>query len=374
MKTLILYIGSSILQATAAGVGVLFFVMVAGHLVQVLFFTAKGIPPALLLKYLLYLTPDILSYILPVAMLCATILVFSRMSADNEVTAMKANGVSLWQIVSPAIVLAVLFSFCGFYLHAYVKPVWSFKAMQIQRSVGLANPAVLLETGRHIELPVSRDKTYLFYAGDRHGDVLENIHLLVVNRSGRTEQALSARTGTIISNPEQYSSTLHLEGVAITQLPGGTAGQPSVLRIHGESMDFPINYGEKVQQTALLRKSKHLTLPGLMSRIALIEEKSGAAGMTADEFRIKIHRRLALALSPLAFVFLAIPFGIQSRRSELSLNIIFAFLLAGAFYFFLIFANAIGKSEVVPTELIIWIPVLLYQGGGLWMLHRIEQR
>lgn len=374
MKTLILYIGNSILQATAAAVGVLFFVMVAGHLVQVLFFTAKGISPALVFKYLMYMTPDILTYILPIAMLCATILVFSRMSADNEVTAMKANGISLWQIVSPAIVLSILFSAFCLYLHAYVRPVWNYKAFMIQRTVGLANPAVLLETGRHIEIPVSRDRTYLFYAGDRRGDVLQNIHLQVLNRRGQAEQALSAKTGSIVSNPEQYSSTLHLEGVAITQLPGADPDAAAVFRVRGESMDFPIDYGEEIQRQPLLLRTKYLTMAGLISRIALFEGRKGTDEDSPEEYRIEIHKRLALALSPLAFVFLAIPFGIQSRRSELSLNIIIAFLLAGSFYIFLVFADALREHRVVPPELVIWAPALLYQIGGLWMLRKVEMR
>ena len=60
--------------------------------------------------FVLLVTPNILSFSLPMAMLATALLVFGRMSADNEITAMRSCGVSLGQVVAPVILLAAVMS------------------------------------------------------------------------------------------------------------------------------------------------------------------------------------------------------------------------------------------------------------------------
>ena len=53
--------------------------------------------------------PEVLAFSIPIAMLVTVILVFSRMSAENEITALRASGISLWQITAPALILSFSF-------------------------------------------------------------------------------------------------------------------------------------------------------------------------------------------------------------------------------------------------------------------------
>ena len=56
--------------------------------------------------FLVLLLPSVLSFTLPMAMLATALLVFGRMSADNEVTAMRASGIGLGRVVGPVILLS----------------------------------------------------------------------------------------------------------------------------------------------------------------------------------------------------------------------------------------------------------------------------
>jgi lipopolysaccharide export system permease protein len=72
--------------------------------------------------FVLLVTPNILSFSLPMAMLATALLVFGRMSADNEITAMRSCGVSLGQVVAPVILLAAVMSVLCLYINADVAP------------------------------------------------------------------------------------------------------------------------------------------------------------------------------------------------------------------------------------------------------------
>src|SRR6185369_11489316 len=56
---------------------------------------------------IVYLMPSFLVFTIPMAFLLAVLLAFGRISADNEITVMKAGGISLVQIMPPVLL-------CGF--------------------------------------------------------------------------------------------------------------------------------------------------------------------------------------------------------------------------------------------------------------------
>jgi len=72
-----------------------------------------------------------------------------------------------------------------------------------------------------------------------------------------------------------------------------------------------------------------------------------------------------MALAPFSFLLIGLPFGIRSRRSELSVGILLCVLLALGFYAFLLFGDALKDQPRFHPALIIWLPNFLYQFAGL---------
>src|SRR6185295_6327510 len=93
---------------------------VAGRPLELL--VQKNVTPQEILLILAYILPTILTFSLPMAALLAILVSFGRLSADNEVTAMRSSGVSIQNLVRPVLVFAGLTFMVAFVNANYWQP------------------------------------------------------------------------------------------------------------------------------------------------------------------------------------------------------------------------------------------------------------
>jgi len=96
-------------------------------LVQLLFqivrlYVERNAPLGDVLELLMYGTAWVVSFSIPIAVLMGTVLSLSRISGDSEITAMKANGISLVQIFSPIIFMGLVIMAFNIYYYEYIYP------------------------------------------------------------------------------------------------------------------------------------------------------------------------------------------------------------------------------------------------------------
>ena len=85
------------------------FALVAGNLIKLADLVInKGVNIVLIGKLFLFLIPFLLSYTIPMSSLSATLLVFGRLSSDNEITAMRAHGINLYKLTTPLITVGII--------------------------------------------------------------------------------------------------------------------------------------------------------------------------------------------------------------------------------------------------------------------------
>src|SRR5271169_6504838 len=97
--------------------------------------------------FVLLVTPNILSFSLPMAMLTTALLVFGRMSADNEITAMRASGIGVGRVAAPVILLSVLVAAVCLYANLWLAPQCRFQFRTWFLEMGTRNPMALIEEG-----------------------------------------------------------------------------------------------------------------------------------------------------------------------------------------------------------------------------------
>lgn len=365
MRTLNWYITKNMLITAGMALGILTFVMLSGQFFRAFDLLTRGVSPLVLGQFLLYLMPDMLRFTLPLALLVATVLVFSRMSADNEVTAMKAIGVSVWQIVTPA--LALSFALCALclWLSLWVAPIFRYKSEQLRWSAAAETPLALLEPGSFTEV----FPNCFIRIGQRNSNRMQNVHIVLQDKKGTKAQDIVAKFADVIVRPDEQTLELALENAQVGSYRLDEPPAPdSVHFLSAASIRIPLDYGGSRDRKKLTRKLKYMDLRMLCARISLDREQ----GIDVSEHLVNLHERLSLALSPFAFLLLGLPFGIRSKRSELSVGLLACVLLALVFYGFMLLADAVKDVAWLHPQYIIWLPNLAYQLVGLLMIKRLE--
>jgi lipopolysaccharide export system permease protein len=368
MKTLNWYIARDLLINTSIAVAILTFVMVSGNLFRAFELVSKGVSPLVFGKFMLLIIPEMLRYTIPLSLLVGTVLLFSRLSADNEITAMKASGISLWQTISPALLFAAVLSAICFWLATSVAPHCRASADWLMKSEAIRNPLALIEPGRFINaIP-----NYSIRIGMRDGDTLGAVHILALDpETKELRSSITARRGRVVTDEKTRSLRLELEDATIANFKptpeGGTV--QSVDRVAMHTIRFPIEYGSKLDAKPVSQKLKFMDLPTILARINLDVEN----GEDVTPHYVSLYKRMSMALAPISFLLIGIPFAIRSRRSETSIGLLVSLLLGFGFYLFLVLTDSVKSQSNLHPEFLAWLPNVLYQGGGLWALGRIEK-
>ena len=158
MKILHRYLLREVLATLVLTVGVFTAVLLMGNAMkEVLALVVRGQASLMGVgKAFALLIPFVISFSLPMGLLTAMLLVFGRFSADQELTAARAGGVSLVSLVAPVLLLAVVFSGLCAWINLSIAPRCRTAYKELVYDLALSNPAKLLSANTFIsEVPVS---------------------------------------------------------------------------------------------------------------------------------------------------------------------------------------------------------------------------
>lgn len=208
MRTLHRYILSNFLVTFTMALAVLTFVMTVGLVFGSLKYIARGMDAMLVLRFLLRNLPGTLSYSVPVAVLVASLLVFSRLSSDSEISAMRSCGVPLRRIMRTPVLLAVLLSLVCIHVNDNVSPDAAYVRSLRRSSFRLNDITALIEPGRWVQVGV-----YDIFVAKRDADVLLDlcVNEQLPNGGTREIRAASAK----IAGDENGAPRLFMTDVTV---------------------------------------------------------------------------------------------------------------------------------------------------------------
>jgi lipopolysaccharide export system permease protein len=116
----------------------------------------KGLPGGVIAEVLVLFIPFIVALTLPMAILVAVLYAFSQMGSDNELTAMRANGVSVLQMLRPVLAAGVLLSFANFFFIDQILPRTNLRLLNLQMDIAQKKPTFSLKEQTINSLPPSQ--------------------------------------------------------------------------------------------------------------------------------------------------------------------------------------------------------------------------
>lgn len=341
------------------------FVMSIGLIFKMTQFIAIGARPADILWIFLLKVPESLPLTIPMSIITSSLLVFGRLSADGEITAMRACGVSVWRIARAPLLFSVCCLLFCLYGHQSIAPRSHFARKNFVRNLKL-DPLQLFEVGSFVqEFP-----GVTFRIGRREGHRVWDV-IAYDFRNPKVRREIVAEGGEITISEDDRQVQFVLYNVTLDPLlgPGSGKGKVSTFRME------PIEMGRRRREYQKGIEDQSLTeLYRLMSSIdrdhADLDE--AGRGRLLMEYRIEFMKRLVLSSFCVTFAMFGIPLGIQSHRRESTIGIAMSLGIVVLSYVFIIAAEALSVSPEWRSDLIIWIPVLLSLVGGLLLFRRSE--
>ena len=352
------------LGAFFMAIAVLTFGMTGANLVKVLDYVSQGIPLSVFLKFTLYILPIILTFTVPWAVMVAVMLVFGRLSADNEITAMRACGVSILQITSPILIITVLLSALCMYLQVELGPPLLGQSRDMMKMAAINQPMSMFEPGKS----VSYENT-LIYVDDKDGkEGLRGVELYVLSDVNTAAQNISSDYGKVVVDKEKQIMTIKLYDCLVSDRKKSV--NDSIDRFFAQELNFSFHYGKAANEQRIAIKPKYMRLSDLMGRIRLTKELN----KDTTELEIELNQRIAFALSPIAFLLLGLPLAIRTSRRETSVGLFLSVILAGVFFLSIILCESLESFPALYPQYLLWLPNIVFQIIGAVMTYRISQR
>jgi lipopolysaccharide export system permease protein len=295
----------------------------------------------MILQLSLLKLPALMQEMIPFVVLFATMLTFWRLSRNHELTVVRAAGISVWQFLLPALVIAVLIG--GFRL-AVINPVGAVMYSRFEQT-----ESALLR-GRTSLLAVSQSGFWLRQADGQANSVvhalrvasqdMELYDVMIFNFEGADR---------FVSRIDAASARLEPGAWVLRNAWISAPDQPSRFEsVYRMPTDMTL---ERIQES--FASPETISFWELPAFIRLLE----GAGFSAVRHRLHWHRLLAGPLLLAAMVLLAATFSLRPPRRGGTAMLVIAGVSAGFLLFFVSnLVAALGQNANIPVILAAWTP------------------
>lgn len=356
------------LLGTLYAVLILSVVLVLGNLFKEIrpLLVDQVAPLGMVGRFILYVLPASLMFTMPWGFLTAVLLVFGRLSSDQEITAFRVSGMSLWRLSVPVFVIAAVLSGACLYLNINVVPQATEGRKNLLYDQARKDPASMLDPGL-AQAKLQGDKK--LFIERREGGTLVGFHMYILSepKKGALKPGVEEETGrsylhagraTFVVDDDKKQFRFRLKDAFMETQKAGGPGQPAfAAQVEPVLADF--------------KSSRARANPGSMTNGEIADYLKGNPELSPKkqlEFRTESIKRYSFSMACLAFAFVAVPLGLKSRRKDTSMNLIISLLL-GAGYFLFSVVSSEFKTDLGAAA-VLWLPNVLCVGVGLVLFRR----
>lgn len=361
------YIAKNIIITTLFAVVILSGVFLLGNVFKEArpLFVGKHPSPWLVLEFIFSVLPFSLMFTIPFSFLAAVMLVFGRLSADNEIVSMRMAGMSLPRIAAPVFVIALVLSAFCFWLNVEIAPSSKARIKSLLIEAVKEDPNKFLDPG----VVQTQLKDQRIYVRDRKGDVLYGVHIHDIGDESNNHQAKSytyAESAIIYVDKENNQIQLKLKNAVRI---GDDSKTNTKIPISIGELD-PVLFDFKMEEKKQIKASA-MTNNEIQSYLATnppLEPKKKA------EFSNTVTSRQSFSLACLAFALVGIPLGINSRRRETSTGFALSMGIGMSYFLFHIFAGQIKSDTSHTATILFWLPNILALILGIWLFKKARSK
>jgi lipopolysaccharide export system permease protein len=368
MKLIDRFVGRELVVNVLFAIVVLSLVLVVGNIFRKLLplLVNHDLPVEFLITFIAYVLPFSLIFTIPWGLLTAILLVFGRLSADNELIALRANGVSVTRVCLPLVFLSIFCTAICLWLNVDVAPAAQEKLRSSIFDLATQNPIALFGGDQVIDQFPGRK----IYVGKKEGNKLENIIVFQMDEHDLPVRVTHARTGKLETDLPNKRLLLHLYNARYQERD---AKDPYDLRKIRDGISLaegtlPISLEE------LYEKEKKRPSRSALSLSQLMEQLKSGARQDRSATRTEINKRFSFPFSCVAFALIGVPLGITTHRRETSVGFTTGLIVAVFYFLFIIIADTMRANPRVHPDLLVWFPNVLFIVIGAFLFRRLSKQ
>ncbi len=315
-------------------------------------FIDQNVPVEIVFQYYLAFIPEIIKLVTPVAILFSTLFTTGKFSNTNELTAMKAAGMSLYRYMFPLVAVALLVSGISIYFNGWIVPSANQKMFSISR-------VHLKRTGENLSrsnLFLQDGKTRIVTIGYFDGN----------NAMGNRISIQEFSDSNLISIRERYD----------VQQMGWDNNLKQWVLVNGVKRTF---FSEKENIESITRipfPSLHFKPSDLVKKQERPEEMNynemeefitaqQRSGNDVARWQVDFYSKISYPFASVIVVLFGVPFSFGKRRKGLALQFGISLAICFIYLSFMKISNVFGYNGDLPPLLTAWLANILFFSAGV---------
>jgi lipopolysaccharide export system permease protein len=332
-----------------------------------------------ILSLMSYLGLTFTPVIIPISFLLAVLLGFGRLSTDSEILAMRASGISIYQLLKPIMIAGVFLSlitlFCNFYFVPYGAKMFRYELFRIYNTKAIATIHPGTFTEGFFDLVLYADEV------DSRRNTLSKV-LLYDERNKGSPITIVARSGRIVSNVQDELGT---PGLVLRLMNGNIHRSDPAQQIY-EKTDFSTyDIFLKIETAKVVGVDvpKTMDIDVLHTRLKEVKAllNSGKPLEALEErdrldyinYGVEYWKRFALSFSCLIFAVLGVAFGVVRTRTVSSNSFLICLVVLLGYWGVYSLGHNWASDGKIPAFWGMWAPNFMLSALALWSLRRMAR-
>ena len=314
--------------------------------------------------------PNIFLFSIPMATLLSILVCFGRLSADNEITAIRSSGISIRRLLIPVLLFAIPIGLIAFLNSNFVLPNSNHYLSGVMNQVAFKSLNSALQVGVFEE----RFPKRVLYIKDSSPNKRTWNGIFHADLSNSEKPIITlAKRGHLINDFQNKKLILNLSHGASYETVPQAKGAVRVISFDRTTMPLYAMEKPSVPKEPNKKLSEIDSLKLYSSLYSGIT--NGEKGNTSlRKVSIEFHRRLALSGVVIVFAMLGLPLGVVTRQGGKSLGFIISL---GIFLgYFILFSQGLSLAEAgqIPSYLGPWLANIASLIFGCFLLYYADKR
>jgi len=326
----------------------------------------KGLELNIIIEYFFLNLAWIIAMAVPMAVLVSVLMSFGRLSGDNEITALKASGVSHYRLIRPLIIASLILCALLIVFNNDVLPYFNHRSRLLRADIQRKRPTMIMEEGVFLfDIP----KTVL-YARKVHSDSSTMEDVVIYDESEKDIQTtITGKNGELKFSPEQevflftlWDGEIHRESTKDNTYQK-TLFKRALFRIAAPNMVLQRSESD-------YRSDREMSVREMKQKVVELSQHQEKNRRLIDSYLVEIHKKYSIPVACLIFVLLGAPLGIRAHRGGIGVSSglsLFFFLL---YWVFLIGGEDLADRDYVHPAVAMWAPNVLLGIFGIYLTIR----